>query len=198
MTGRFGPIGPGATFASVRDALGDPDTKSRPGALVEPASIWIYGKSICRGHLEFHFLEDQLWMIFADYLPLRPCRAPRFRFDPDCLGGLVYPSVSEVLRAFESGGSPAPTFELLDARWSDPPPPAASAQAPKIGTREWNRAVRKARAAEVETASYARLIWPCGSSLGVGYHHAVSASGERIVSEDVILVMTVPMDREDS
>lgn len=74
--GRFGPIGPGATFASVRDALGEPDTKSLPGALVEPASIWVYGKSVCRGHLEFHFLEDKLWMIFADYLPLRPCRCP--------------------------------------------------------------------------------------------------------------------------
>lgn len=39
-------------------------------------------------------------MIFADSLPLRPCRAPRFRFDPDFLGGLVHPSVTEVLRGF--------------------------------------------------------------------------------------------------
>lgn len=197
--GRFGPIGPGATFESVRDALGDPDTRSRPGALVEPASIWVYGKSVCRGHLEFHFLQDRLWMIFADYLPLRPCRAPQFRFDPDCLGGLVYPSAAEVLQSFASGGSPAPTLERLDARWSDPPPPdSQDARISRIGTRDWNRAVRKARATEVQTASYARLIWPSGSSLGIGYHHAVSAAGERLVSEDVIVVMTVPMDRDEA
>lgn len=194
--GRFGPLARGATQQSVLAALGPPDAKSRPGALVEPASIWVYGKTPCRGHLEFHFLAENLWMIFADYLPLRRCHSPHFRFDPGCLGGLTFPSVAEVLRCFEQSGAAAPTFANLDPRWSDPPPPASG---PRVGTRLWNKAVRRAqiKAQDVETASYGQLTWPSGACLGVGYHHATAASGERIVSEDVVIVMTVPMLLDD-
>jgi hypothetical protein len=190
VLGRFGPLTRGATQATVRAALGEPDTKNAPGTLVEPVSIWVYGKRICRGHLEFHFLADDLWMIFADYLPLRRYRCPRFHFDPDCLGGLTLPAISDIQRALASDRAPAPTFANLDPRWSDPPPPASG---PRIGTREWSKAVRRASATEEDSASYGTLTWPSGASLGVGYHHAIAASGERLVSEDVALVMTVPM-----
>src|SRR5689334_19711582 len=96
VNARFGPITRGATKDVVRDALGEPDTRSNPGVVVEPMSIWVYGKTVCRGHLEFHFMEDRLWSIFADYLPLRRYRSTRFQFDPGCLGGLVLPSLKEV------------------------------------------------------------------------------------------------------
>ena len=85
-------------------------------------------------------------------------------------------------------------MELSDPRWSDPPPPASG---PRIATRQWNKVVRKTRASDIDSASYAQLIWPGGTSLGVGYHHAVMASGEQLFSEDVILVMTVPMELEE-
>lgn len=191
---RFGPLARGATQDLVREVLGEPDTKNAPGALVEPMSIWVYGKSLCRGHLEFHFRADALWMIFADYLPLRRYRSPRFCFEPGCLGGLTFPAAAEVRHALAGGGAQVPRWELSDPRWSDPPPPAA---APRIGTRQWNKVVRKTRAKDIDSASYAQLIWPGGASLGVGYHHAVLASGERLFSEDVILVMTVPMELEE-
>ena len=190
---RFGPIAPGATRDNVREALGDPDSRSAPGAVVHPMSIWVYGKTICRGHLEFHFNDDVLWMIFADYMPLRRYRSDRFCFDPGCLGGLTFPSVSEVRAALCTSGAPEPRCERIDPRWSDPPPPA---EAPRIATRAWNKAVHRTRAIDVESASYAQLIWPSGTALGVGYHHATTPSGETLVSEDIVLVMTVPMDRE--
>ena len=194
VLGRFGPIERGATQATVRQALGAPDAVNAPGALVDPVSIWVYGKSLCRGHLEFHFLAEKLWMIFADYLPLRPCRSASFRFAPGCLGGLTFPSVAELHQSGELGGSRVPTFETLDPRWSDPPPPAAG---PRLGTRVWNKTVRRTKATEVDQASYAKLTWPSGASLGVGYLHATAASGERLVSEDVVFVLTVPMLAED-
>lgn len=194
--GRFGPLERGATQQSVLAALGPPDAKNAPGVLVEPVSIWLYGKTPCRGHLEFHFLAENLWMIFADYLPLRLYRSPHFRFEPGCLGGLTFPAVAEVVRCFAGSGAPAPTFTNLDPRWSDPPPPACG---PRVDTRLWNKAVRRARIEDQdrETASYGQLTWPSGASLGVGYHHATATSGERIFSEDVVIVMTVPMLLED-
>lgn len=195
--GRFGPIGKGATQPAVLDALGEPDARNALGVLPENVSIWVYGKSLCNGHLEFHFLSDKLWMIFADYMPLRRYRSAVFRFEPGCLGGRAFPAVAEVIQALGSGGAPAPRFERLDPRWSDPPPPT---QGPRIATRAWNQAVRKAHAKDqdVDSASYGQLIWTSGTALGVGYHHAVTASGERLVSEDLVLVMTVPMLLEDS
>ena len=78
VLGRFGPIERGATQATVRQALGAPDAVNAPGALVDPVSIWVYGKSLCRGHLEFHFLAEKLWMIFADYLPPAPVSLAKF------------------------------------------------------------------------------------------------------------------------
>lgn len=190
---RFGPLAPGATRDRVRAVLGAPDTVSAPGAVVEPMSIWVYGKTLCRGHLELHFHADALWMIFADYLPLRRQRAERFCFDPGCLGGLTLPSAAEVRTALRAGGAPEPRFTPLDPRWSDPPPPA---EGPRIGTRGWNKAVRHTQARGVETASYGELRWPGGATLGIGYLHAEKPSGERIVSEDIVLVMTVPMEAE--
>lgn len=191
---QFGPIAPGANKEQVRAALGEPDTQNAPGVLVEPMSIWVYGKTLCRGHLEFHFRADALWMIFADYLPLRRYRSPRFCFEPGCLGGLTYPSTAEVIQALAVDGAPSPRMERLDPRWSDPPPPTSG---PRIGTRLWNKAAQKSQATEIESASYGQLAWPEGTTLGVGYHHAVTPSGERLFSEDVILVMTVPMESEE-
>jgi hypothetical protein len=188
---RFGPLAPGATRDRVREALGEPDTVSAPDVVVEPMSIWVYGKSLCRGHLEFHFNADALWMIFADYLPLRRHRSQRFRFEPGCLGGLTLPSAAEVRAALRTDGAPEPRFEHIDPRWSDPPPPA---EGPRIGTRIWNKAAGRARAREVKSASYGQLIWPGGTALGIGYHHATTPTGERLVSEDIVLVMTVPME----
>lgn len=190
---RFGPLAPGATRDHVREALGAPDNRSAPGAVVKPMSIWVYGKTICRGHLEFHFNADALWMIFADYLPLRIYRSERFRFDPGCLGGLTLPSAAEVRAALRAEGAPEPRFEPLNPRWSDPPPPA---EARRIGTRVWNKAARQARARDVEGASYGQLLWPSGTSLSIGYEHATTPSGERLVSEDLVQVLTVPMDRK--
>lgn len=194
VNARFGPITRGATKELVRDALGEADTHSNPGVVVEPMSIWVYGKSLCRGHLEFHFMEDKLWSIFADYLPLRRYRSTKFRFDPGCLGGLVLPSVNEVRRALEKAAAPVPRCELVDPRWGDPPPREGA----RIGTRVWNKAVRQARAKDANSAYYAQLIWPSGASLGIGYHHAVAANGERMQSEDVVQMITVPMSVEDN
>lgn len=190
---RFGPLAPGASRDRVRELLGGPDTVSAPGAVVAPMGIWVYGKTLCRGHLEFHFNGDALWMIFADYLPLRRHRAERFCFEPGCLGGLTNPSVAEVRAALHAGGAPEPRLERIDPRWSDPPPPA---EGPRIGTRVWNKAVQRAQARDVEGASYALLRWPGGTTLGVGYMHAQTPSGERIVSEDIVQVLTVPMEHE--
>ena len=75
--------------------------------------------------------------------------------------------------------------------WSDPPP----GDGPRIGTREWNKAVRKAQAREVGSASYGQLIWPSGTALSIGYHRATTPTDERLESEDLVLVMTVPMER---
>lgn len=188
---RFGPVEPGATRDRVRAALGEPDTRSVPGAVAEPMSIWVYGRTLCRGHLEFHFNGDDLWMIFADYLPLRRYRSERFCFEPGCLGGLTFPSAAEVRAALCAAGAPDPRLELTDPRWSDPPP----GEGPRIGTREWNKAVRRAQAREVESACYAQLLWPSGSALSLGYHHATTPASERLVSEDIVMVMTVPMER---
>lgn len=190
---RFGPLAPGATRDRVHEVLGAPDSVSAPGAIVEPMSIWVYGKTICRGHLEFHFHADALWMIFADYLPLRRYRSERFRFEPGSLGGLTSPSAAEVRGALCTGGAPEPRFERLDPRWSDPPPPA---EAPRIGIRGWSKAVRRAQAHGEESASYGQLLWPGGAALGIGYLHADTPSGARIWSEDIVLVMTVPMEQE--
>jgi hypothetical protein len=194
VRGRFGPLAPGATQTTVREALGEPDARNAPGVLVEPVSIWVYGKTLCRGHLEFHFLAEKLWMIFADYLPLRRYRSTCFRFEPGCLGGLTLPSAAEVRQALGSDGASVPRFDPLDPRWSDPPPPEAG---PRSGTREWNQAVRRTRAKDVDSATYGQLIWPSGASLTIGYHHAIAASGERLVSEDIVQVLTVPMLLED-
>lgn len=188
---RFGPLMPGATRDHVREALGEPDTRSAPGAVAEPMSIWVYGRSLCRGHLELHFNGDALWMIFADYLPLRRYRSERFCFEPGCLGGLTFPAAAEVRAELGALGAPEPRFEHTDPRWSDPPP----GEGPRIGTRVWNRAVRRAQAREVTSASYAQLIWPSGTVLSVGYHRATTPADEQLLSEDVVLVMTVPMER---
>lgn len=193
--GRFGPFAKGATQAMVQESLGEPDARNNPGALVEPMSIWVYGKTICQGHLEFHFAADKLWMIFADYLPLRRYRSKQFRFEPGCLGGRVLPSVNEVRAALAKAGAPEPRFELIDQRWGDPPPPN---DGPRIGTRDWNKAVRGARAKDEGSAHYAQLVWPSGTALGIGYHHAVGKNGERLLSEDVVQVLTVPMSADDA
>lgn len=190
VQGRFGPLAKGATQSAVLDALGEPDARNAVGVLPENVGIWVYGKSLCNGHLEFHFLADKLWMIFADYMPVRRYRRAAFSFEPGCLGGRAFPSVAEVVRRLATGDAPAPRFELLDPRFSDPPPPP---HGPRIATRAWNQAVRRSGAKGVESASYGQLIWPSGTALGVGYHHAVAASGEQLVSEDIVLVMTVPM-----
>lgn len=199
IQGRFGPLGRGATQREVRAALGEPDARNAPGALVEPASIWIYGRKLCYGHLEFHFLEDKLWSIFADYLPLGRYHSERFCFEPGVLGGRAYPSVTEVcsdlIEGEGDGDALIPGFEQLDPRWSDPPPPEKE---PRIETRLWNKIVRMKGTKDGGSLCYAQLVWPSGSTLGVGYHHATTASGERLLSEDVVLVMTVPMLLEDA
>lgn len=194
VEGRFGPLRRGATQDLVREALGEPDARNNPGALVEPMSIWVYGKTLCYGHLEFHFAADKLWTIFADYLPLRRYRSKRFRFDPGCLGGRTFPSVAEVKAALEKDGAPVPRFEALHPSYADPPP---SSDGPRIGTREWRKTVRRTRAKDEDSAYYGQLIWPSGAALGIGYHHAIAASGERLLSEDIVQVITVPMLQED-
>ena len=117
---RFGPIAPGAKQSDVLTALGTPSSKSNPGALPSGIETWVYGRTLCRGHLEFHFNEGALWMIFADYLPLRDYRSPWFSFDPGCLGGLTLPAADDVIAAL----GVAPRIEPPWVPRGETPPPA--------------------------------------------------------------------------
>jgi hypothetical protein len=194
---RFGAIAPGATRADVRDALGEPDATHAHAH----TPIWVYGKTLCRGHLEFHFLDEKLWMIWADYLPLRRYRSARFAFDRGCLGGLTSPSVAVVLRALADG--PGPERRGMPAG-IDPPPTPPPASVTRVGTRAWAKAVRRSAAhastrLEVHEVIEGSLTWPSGAALGVGYRYAAPEGAPaaprdaRLVGEAIVVTLSVPM-----
>lgn len=188
VTRRFGPLEPGVNRREVREALGAPDSVSAPGVLTEGMAIDVYGRTLCRGHLEFHYLEERLWMIFADYLPLRRYRSARLAFDPGCLGGLTLPSIAEVVRAVPT--MPPPRAEPLRGIQRIDPALTAS---PRVPVREWAKAVKRAAAMNEDEAVGERILWPSGAALVIGCRWAELPAGGRLVSEDVVFSVSVPM-----
>lgn len=188
--GCLGPLAPGAKRPEVLAALGQPDAHSN-GMPVAQATIWVYGQT-CHGHLELHFLEnDELWMIFSDYLPLRRHRTAAFRLDPGCLGGLVAPPVSAVLAALARRGVHA-TVSPRDPQWSEPPPEETVRRIP---VREWNRVCRAVDPAAIASSFHSEVRLPTGVILGVGSELATLPSGESVAQEDAVIVLSAPMNR---
>jgi len=158
------------------------------GRAREHLGLW---ENLCRGHLEFHFLADTTVDDLRRLSAAAPLRSPRFRFEPDCLGGLTFPrdrGSSARLRARRR--SWPRRSKNLDPRWSAPPPAVnrSPGSARASGIRPTSRCRYGGRQRSLRRADLA--LW-CVARCGLSSR--LAAYGEHLISEDIALVMTVPM-----
>lgn len=170
LTGRLGPIGPGATRAQVLSALGPPDARDAA------AAIFLYGG------LELHFLGDDLRSIFSDHLPLERVRRGRVQQDPWCLGGRHAVPLTSVRAALASAGVSC-ALRPRDPRWADPVPPG-----PRLGAAAWHHREPE-MAVTCSARCLAELVLPSGVELTIGYHEGTLPDGTVLYSEDLIVAL---------
>lgn len=91
-TGRFGPVGLGATREAVRRAFGPPDDRDARARTDEAAGIWKYGD------IELHFGKGggdaSLWLVYADAFSV-PQGGPNIDLDPWILSRALCQHVAE-------------------------------------------------------------------------------------------------------
>ncbi len=181
-TGRLGPVGLGSSRASVEAALGQPSTFGI-GDSAATAEIWVYGRTLGRGHLELHFAGDGLSFVFADYLPLRRFRNDRFDFEPGCFGGLTLPNAKRVIASLASGGVHV-RQELRAPNGETVPPNAETVEAERFG--------KSARRGERRDVQDATIVLDGGGRLSLGYV-VVFAAERSYVSDRVVTSVSVPL-----